>query len=179
MNRLALPLMFLLCTGSALASSNPPVVSDWAEQARFFGGLRSGVAIPPGGRGLAPSMAVELGVAARRGVGFGLHLMGMANPPAVPSMRIGKADYGLGAAADVRFYFQTVDPLTLYPTFSAGFLAGPETSTGTNAVLPLFNPGFGARLRLGEVYTSFEFGVASFQIPFVAVAIGWEPARPG
>lgn len=148
----------------------------WAEGARFFGGVRMGMGVPPRGRGVAPTAGFELGVAADAGIGFGLHLLTVANPPDAPSLGIPKAQWGLGAAADLRWYFQTVEPLTLYPTFSVGFLAGPGED-GTNAVLPTLNPGFGARVRLGNVYTSFEFGVAAFQVPFVTIGFGWEPTR--
>ncbi len=127
-------------------------------------------------------LGLELGVAAAKGIGFGLHLLSMGNPPEVPAFRIPKAEWGLGAMADVRMYFQSIEPLTLYATVSAGFLAGPgaegSTSPGRNVVLPLFNPGFGARVRLTDsVYTAFEFGIAGFQIPFIALSFGMEPPR--
>jgi hypothetical protein len=38
-------------------------------------------------------------------------------------------------------------------------------------------PGFGARVNMGPVYVSVEIGAASFYIPFMALAIGWEPAK--
>ena len=115
-------------------------------------------------------------MAADSGIGFGLHFTSVWNPPDAPSLNIPKAQWGIGAAADMRWYFQTVRPLTLYPTLSVGFLAGP-TIQGRNAVLPMLNPGFGARIRLGNVYGSFEFGVMGFQVPFVSLAFGWEPNR--
>jgi hypothetical protein len=155
---------------------------DWDQGARFFAGVRSGVAIPPGSRGVAPTLGFELGVSAPKGLGFGLHFIGMGNPPGVPALRIPKAEWGLGALADLRMYFQSIEPLTLYATLSAGFLAGPGVMdsdvAGQNVVLPLVNPGFGARVKLTDsVYTAFEFGLAGFHIPFVAVSFGWEPPR--
>ena len=78
----------------------------------------------------------------------------------------------------MRFYFQTVEPLTLYPTFSIGFLAGPAKDTQENVVLPMLSPGFGARVKFGNLYTSFEFGLASFTVPFLNVGLGWELDRP-
>ncbi len=151
---------------------------SWASGARFFGGLRTSVAIPPGGKGVAPLLGFELGVSARRGIGFGLHLISVANPPGIPSLKIPEAEFAIGAAADIRYYIQTVEPLSLYPTLSVGFLAGPAADGGENAVLPLLNPGFGARVRLDPIYIAFEFGLAGFYIPFVAISFGWEPKRP-
>jgi len=155
---------------------------EWAHGARFFVGARTGVAIPPRASGVAPMLGLELGVSAPKGIGFGLHLLGMGNPPEVPSFGIPKAQWGLGALADVRMYFQSIEPLTLYATVSAGFLAGPGAegtpTAGQNVVLPLLNPGFGARVRLTDtVYTAFEFGLAGFQIPFIALSFGMEPPR--
>lgn len=149
----------------------------WSESARFFAGVRTGVGIPPGGNGVAPTLGFEIGVSAPRGFGFGLHLLGMNNPPAIEALRIEKANWGVGALADLRMYFQTVEPLTLYATLAGGFLAGPGQS-GTNVVLPLINPGFGARVKFTDtMYVSFEFGAAGFFIPFVNLAVGWEPQR--
>lgn len=148
----------------------------WADSARFFVGARGGLGVPPSGDGLAPTTGVEVGVAADSGLGLGLHFVTTFNPPDAPTLGIRKAAWAMGAAADLRWYFQTVKPLTLYPTVSVGFLAGPGAD-GRNVVLPMLNPGFGARVRLGNVYTAFEFGLMSFQVPFVALAIGFEPDR--
>jgi len=150
---------------------------SWEESARFFVGARGGVAVPAGGDGIAPTGGLELGVAADSGLGIGLHLITMSNPPAAPSLGIGKAAWGLGAMADFRWYFQTVRPLTLYPTFAVGFAAGPGQLDNKNVVLPMVNPGFGARVRLGQLYFAFEFGAANFSIPFINIGIGWEPPR--
>lgn len=148
----------------------------WADSARFFVGARSGIGVPPSGEGLAPTAGLEVGVAADSGLGLGLHFLTAFNPPDAPTLGIRKAQWAMGAAADVRWYFQTVKPLTLYPTVSVGFLAGPAMD-GRNVVLPMLNPGFGARVRLGQIYTAFEFGLMSFQVPFVALAFGFEPDR--
>ncbi len=148
----------------------------WADTARFFVGARGGLGVPPSGDGLAPTTGVEVGVSADSGLGLGLHFVTTFNPPDAPTLGIRKAAWAMGAAADLRWYFQTVKPLTLYPTVSVGFLAGPGAD-GRNVVLPMLNPGFGARVRLGNVYTAFEFGLMSFQVPFVALAVGFEPDR--
>lgn len=149
----------------------------WSDRARFFIGMRAGVGIPAGGIGPAPTEGLEMGVAADHGVGFGLHLITAQNPPAVPALDIPASRWGLGAMADLRWYFQTVEPLTLYPTMSVGFLAGPSRTDGRNAVLPMVNPGFGGRVRIGQVYGAFEFGLAGFNIPFVSLSLGYEPDR--
>ena len=163
-----------LDTPSVVASGNS---DEWARNARFFVGTRMGVGIPPAGRGVAPMLGFELGVSAQRGFGFGLHLIGMSNPPEVSRLNIPKADWGLGALADARLYFQSIEPLTLYGTLSGGFLAGPG-ATGDNVVLPVINPGFGARVKMTDsVYMAFEFGMAGFFIPFVTLSMGWEPPR--
>jgi hypothetical protein len=148
----------------------------WEDRARFFVGGRGSLAVPHGGHGPAYTGGLELGVAADSGVGFGLHLVGINNPPAVPSMNIPEMGWAFGAAADIRAYFQTVEPLTLYPTFSVGFLAGTDAE-GTNVVMPMLNPGFGARMRFENVYVAFEIGAANFFIPFVALSLGFEPER--
>lgn len=151
------------------------VDDEWARGARFFGGLRSGVGFAPGGYGPAGTLGLELGVSAKRGLGFGLHLLGIYNPPQVILFDIPKAEWGMGAAADVRWYIQTIRPLTLYPTMSLGFMAGPSEGSGENAVLPMVNPGFGARVNIADVYVAFEIGAANFYIPFVNLSVGWEP----
>jgi hypothetical protein len=156
---------------------SPKVQSAWARDARFFTGLRSGVAIPPGGDGMAPGLGLELGVYSPSGPGFGLHLISVANPPSAPEIGIPRTKYAFGVAADVRLYFQTIEPLTLYPTFSLGFLAGSAVVTNRNVVMPLINPGFGARINVGGMYLALEFGAASFHIPFVNVCLGWQPER--
>jgi hypothetical protein len=158
----------------------PTLVNDdpsWSDTARFFVGARTGVGIPPGGNGVAPTLGFEIGVSAPHGFGFGLHLLGMSNPPAIAALGIEKANWGVGAMADLRMYFQTVEPLTLYATLAGGFLAGPGQS-GANVVLPLINPGFGARVKFTDsVYVAFEFGAAGFFIPFVNLSVGFEPQR--
>lgn len=151
------------------------VNDEWAKGARFFVGLRGAVGFPPGGDGLAPLGGLELGVAAKKGVGFGLHVFGTANTPGAPILDLPATDYGFGATADFRYYMQSIPPLRLYPTLSAGFLAGPDKLTGKNAVLPLITPGFGARMNLADVYVAVELGAASFYIPFIALSVGWEP----
>lgn len=156
-------------------SSREP--SLWSEGGTFFGGGRTAVAFPPGGDGPAPMAGIELGVAAEKGFGFGLHVFGAMNTPGAPEFGLPKTPYGFGAEVDLRYYLQTIDPLRLYPTLSVGFMAGPGEDTGRNAVLPLVTPGFGARVNLGPVYTAIEIGAADFYIPFIALAVGWEPDR--
>jgi hypothetical protein len=146
----------------------------WRNNARFFMGARTGVGFSPGGQGPSPTFGLELGVSNRSGVGFGLHLLGSTNPQAVPALNIPRAGYGFGGAADLRIYIQTVNPLTLYPSISLGFLTGPDAMTGANVVLPLFILGFGARVRFGPVYAAVEIGLASFHIPFVSLCLGYE-----
>lgn len=165
-------------SSAALAQSEYPQ-EGWAADARFYGAVRTGLAVPPGGRGLTPGAGFELGISKPLGFGFGIHLFGMMNPPEVPRMGIPKADYGLGAMADLRFYLPTVDPLTLYGTFTAGFLAGPASVDGVNVVMPAINPGVGAKVRLADAaFVNFEFGMAGFFIPYINIGVGWEPRRP-
>lgn len=169
----------MLFVFSAAASDQMQVVGQtesntWSEDARFFMGFRGGVAVPAGGLGMAPNAGIEIGVHAPRGVGFGLHILGMANPPAIPSLGIQKTPFAFGAAADIRFYFQTVEPLTLYPTLSFGFVAGTEERSGQNVVIPLINPGFGARMNFDPMYFGFEIGAASFFIPYVTACVGYQ-----
>lgn len=156
-----------------------PKSIDGAEGATFFGGGRGAIAFPPGGDGPAPMVGLELGVAAEKGVGYGLHLFGASNTPGAPAFQLPSTPYAFGALVDVRYYMQTVPPLRLYPTLSVGFMAGPADGTGKNAVLPLVTPGFGARVNLGPIYTAIEIGAASFYIPFMAFSVGWEPDRAG
>ncbi len=156
-----------------------PVEEDeWKRDARLFVGLRTGVGVPPGGVGISPNMGAELGVAAPKGVGFGVHFFGTTNSAAVKLLDAPATDWAVGAELAMRFYFQTVEPLTLYPTFALGFLAGPAKVTRENVVLPILSPGFGARLRFGNVYAAFEFGLASFTVPFLNLGLGWEIDRP-
>lgn len=161
-----------------LSDEEYEIESDWQKSARFFGGLRTGIAVPDEGKGVAPMAGIEMGVAVPKGFGFGLHVLSLMNSPDVPSLRIKETDWAIGALADVRVYLQTVRPLTLYGTLSAGFVGGPNRETRRNEVLPMVNPGFGGRVRWGDKYAAFEFGLASFQIPFVAVSFGFEPDRP-
>ncbi len=150
---------------------------SWANRANFYVGARGGAAIPAGAVGVAGMGGLELGVANSNGFGFGLHALWMNNTPAAPTFNIPAAAWGLGALADFRYYFATIEPLTIYPTLSIGFLAGPAASGGSNAVLPLLNPGIGARVKLGNFYGAFEFGFASFTIPYVALSFGYESDR--
>jgi hypothetical protein len=150
---------------------------EWGEGATFFGGVRTALAFPPGGDGPAPMGGIELGVAAEKGVGFGLHMFGAMNTPGAPTFDIPKTPYGFGAEADLRYYLQSIEPLRLYPTLSLGFMAGPAADTGKNVILPLINPGFGARVNFGSVYVALELGAASFYIPFMSFSVGWEPDR--
>lgn len=146
----------------------------WANRASFFIGARGGLAVPPDAVGFAPSGAVEFGVAAPTGFGFGLRGLFMTNPPGVPFLGIPAAVYGVGALADFRYYFETADPLIVYPTISAGFLAGPAQVTLANAAMPLFNLGVGVKVRFGNVYATFEFGVSGFTIPFITLNLNYE-----
>lgn len=166
-------------TGATDAVKKPPKTDDLAEGATFFAGARTAMGFPPGGDGPAPMAGIELGVAANHGIGYGLHLFAASNTPGAPTFGLPPSPYAFGALADIRYYMQTVEPLRLYPTLSLGFMAGPAKDTGKNAVLPLVTPGFGARVNLGPVYVAVEIGAASFYIPFMAVSLGWEPARAG
>lgn len=149
----------------------------WGNRANFYFGARTGVAVPAGATSLAPSAGVELGVSPDFGFGFGLHVLWMNHPPGAPVFGIPPGDYGFGALADIRFNFPTIEPLTLYPSLSLGFLAGPGSSDGKNVVLPLINPGFGAKVKFGNFFSSFEFGFAGFSIPFVTLGFGYEGDR--
>lgn len=146
----------------------------WVNRASFFVGMRGGLAIPPGASSLAPNISLEMGVAPTRGFGIGLRAMWMSQPPGVPFLGLNAGTYGFGAMADMRFYIETIEPLTIYPTIAIGFLAGPDVITGRNLVLPLFNPGVGAKLKFGNFYVGFEFGVSGFTIPFMAMTLGFQ-----
>jgi hypothetical protein len=150
---------------------------DWANRANFYVGARGGVAVPADADSLAPMAGIEVGVSNSNGIGFGLHALWMYAAPGAPVFNVPKARYGFGALADFRYYFATIPPLTLYPTLSFGFVAGPSEATGRNAVLPLLNPGFGARVKFGNFYSAFEFGFAGFTIPFVVISLGYEGDR--
>lgn len=171
---------FAVCSTSAVSFAQAAtqltqrVPDTWANRSSFFVGARAGIAVPPGARGLAPNASLELGVAPTQGFGFGIRAMWMNSPPGAPALGLGAAEYGFGALADFRYYFETIDPLIIYPTIAVGFLAGPDLRSGLNAVLPLFNPGLGAKLKFGNFYASFEFGVSGFTIPFMAVCAGFE-----
>ena len=151
---------------SSLVFAAPPVATatgrlpdTWANRASFFVGARGGIAVPPGAVGLAPNAGIEIGVAVPSGFGFGVRALWMNNPPGIPLFSLKPAEYGFGALADFRYYIETVDPLIIYPTISVGFIAGPERLTQQNAVLPLLNPAIGVKVKLGNLYGAFEFGV--------------------
>lgn len=150
--------------------------STWSNRSNFYFGARAGVAVPAGALGLAPSAGFEMGIAPDSGFGMGLNLIWMNKPPGAPVFGIQPAEYGFGATANFRYYFQTIGPLTLYPQMSVGFLAGPDFG-GRNQVLPLINPGFGAKVKGGSFYCAFEFGLSGFTIPFVALSVGYEGDR--
>jgi hypothetical protein len=149
----------------------------WANRANFFFGASAGVAIPQGADGLASSAGIELGIAPDSGIGFGLHAVWMDKPPGAPAIGIEPARWGFGATANLRYYFETIGPLSLFPSFSIGFLAGPDRVTGLNQVMPLIDPGIGAKVRFGPMYCTFEFGLSGFTIPFVGVSVGYEGDR--
>jgi hypothetical protein len=167
---------------SSLALAGPPSTVKakdpdtlpWSERASFFVGARGGIAAPPGAVGLAPNAGIEFGLAVPQGFGFSMRTLWMDNPPGAPALGLRPAEYGFGALADLRYYFRAVEPLTVYPTLAIGFLAGPERGTNTNAVLPLFNPGVGMKVKAGNFYAAFEFGLSGFTIPFVALSFGFE-----
>lgn len=175
------PLAALLVLCSSLSFASPPQVKavnpdslPWSERASFFVGARGGIAAPPGAVGLAPNAGLEFGLAVPQGFGFSMRTLWMDNPPGAPVLGLRPASYGFGAIADFRYYFRTVEPLTVYPTLAVGFLAGPEKGTNTNAVLPLFNPGVGMKVKAGNFYGTFEFGLSGFTIPFVGLSLGFE-----
>jgi hypothetical protein len=173
--RMILTLLTLMAAAPQYPDADQDESHDtWAERARFFAGARGGVGFVPGGKGPSPTFGVELGVSNTRGVGFGLHLLGSTNNSGVDFLGIPPTSMAFGGEADLRIYIQTVEPLTLYPTFSVGFLTGPSSIDGTNAVLPLVNMGFGGRVRFGSVYAALELGLASFHIPYVSVSLGIE-----
>jgi hypothetical protein len=151
-----------------------PDARPWSERASFFVGARGGIAAPPGAVGMAPSAGIEFGLAVPQGFGFSMRTLWMDNPPGAPALGLRPAAYGFGALADLRYYFRAVEPLTIYPTLSLGFLAGPERGTNTNAVLPLFNPGVGMKIKAANFYATFEFGLSGFTIPFVGLSMGFE-----
>ncbi len=167
--------------GPAVSAPIPEVVDPvtgladaWANRSSFYVGMRGGLAFPPGAVGLAPSGALEIGVAPPRGFGFGVRALFMSQPPGVPFLDLKPAAYGFGALADFRYYFDPIEPMVIYPTIAVGFLAGPERMSLKNSALPLFNPGVGVKVKFGNIYGSFEFGLAGFTIPFVAVSVGYD-----
>lgn len=168
------PTLVLLMSLSAAEVEQHDPRDTWKNRATFFMGARSGVGFSPGGQGPSPTFGLEVGISNSSGVGFGLHLLGSTNPQGLPALNIPKPAYVFGGAADLRVYIQTVRPLTLYPSISLGFLTGPAQEGGANAVMPLFNLGFGARIRFGPVYAALEIGLASFHIPFFSVCLGYE-----
>lgn len=151
--------------------------NTWSNRANFYVGAHGGVAIPAGAPGIAPTAGFELGVANSFGFGFGLQAMWMQSTPGAPFLNIPPTKWGLGAMIDIRFYFQTLEPLTLYPNLALGFVAGPAVADDRNAVLPLINPGFGARVKFAKFYVNFEFGLAGFTIPYVSLALGFQGDR--
>lgn len=171
-------LLIALLSTTALAQpsvSHARLLPDtWANRASFYVGVRSGLAVPPGATSLAPNLSLEMGVAPSRGFGIGMRAMWMNQPPGVPFLGLNPGAYGFGAMADLRVYFETIEPLTIYPTLAIGFLAGPDAVTGRNLVLPVFNPGLGAKLRFGSFYAGFEFGLSGFTIPFMALTLGFQ-----
>lgn len=172
-------LLSLVSVFSLGAQAQAPVVQKrlanvWSNHASMFVGVRGGIAVPPGAIGLAPNIAIELGVAVPNGFGFGIRAMWMNNPPGVPFLGLSPAAYGFGALADFRYYIETIEPLTIYPTISVGFLAGPERISQMNSVMPLFNPGLGVKMKFGNVYGAFEFGLSGFTIPFVVFIVGFD-----
>lgn len=150
--------------------------ATWANRSNFFVGARGSIAIPQGAEGLAPLVGIELGIAPDSGFGLSLNMIWMDRSPGAPMFGIQPGNFGFGASANFRYYFQTVGPLTLYPAFSIGFLAGPDPA-GKNQVLPMINPGFGAKVKAGPFYVSFDFGLSAFTIPFVGASVGYEGNR--
>lgn len=150
--------------------------NTWANRSNFFVGARASIAIPQGAVGIAPLAGIELGIAPDYGFGISMNMIWMERSPGAPMFGIQPGNYGFGASANFRYYFQTVGPLTLYPAFSIGFLAGPDPM-GKNQVLPMINPGFGAKVRAGPFYVSFDFGLSAFTIPFVGASVGYEGNR--
>ncbi len=59
---------------------------------------------------------------------------------------------------------------------TVGFLAGPDEQ-GLNQVLPMINPGFGAKVKFGPFYCGFDFGLSGLTIPYIGLAIGYEGDR--
>ena len=149
----------------------------WTNRSNFYAGVRGGVGIPPGAVGVAGSAALEVGIATSRGMGVGLSVSWMQTTPGAPALGIPPTSYGLGASLDLRYYFETIEPLTLYPALSLGFLAGPAIEGQRNVVLPIAKPGFGARVLLGSLYLNLEFGLANFTIPYLGLGIGFQADR--
>jgi hypothetical protein len=169
----SLALVALVSAATPGVQKEGPLLRDtWVNRASFFVGMRGGIAIPPGASSLAPNVSIELGIAPSYGFGIGMRAMWMSQPPGVPFLGLNAGTYGFGAMADLRYYIETIEPLTIYPTVAIGFLAGPDVTTGRNLVLPLFNPGIGAKLKFSNFYVGFEFGVSGFTIPFMAITIG-------
>jgi hypothetical protein len=174
----------VLCSATLAAAKSPHAkllesyteADTWRNRSNLYVGARGGIAIPAGTFGLTPSVGLELGVAPSSGWGLGLHVIFMDHPPGAPIFNVPPALWGFGAAADVRYSIPAVDVLSLYPSLSVGFLAGPAMS-GSNMVMGLFNPGVGAKLKIGNYYASFEFGLSGFTIPFINLGFGYEGDR--
>lgn len=150
------------CAGSCTLGGDP----------KPFFGARAGLAIPPGSVGFSPQFGLEAGVAASNGLGFGVHFLSAIDPPKVDFL--GDPAYGIGFSADARWYISPTPNFSIYPFLSAGFIAGPDQNTRENVVLPLINPGVGARMSLGPIYAGLDFGLASFLIPYFNLSLGWQ-----
>jgi len=189
--RNALCVFALAFAGSAFAQASqpagqtaPPASSSispstdakiYSEDPRLFVGLKSAAIVPPGGTGPGVLSGFEIGIAAKQGFGFGVNIFGGVNNPAAPTLGLPRSGFAFGGTADIRYFLQTVGPLSVYPILSVGFLTA-QTSSIKNTVIPLVNPGVGARVQiLDELYTSLEVGASNFHIPYMAVSLGWSP----
>ena len=123
-----------------------------------------------------PALAVLLALGIERARARGASFRGerIATGVLFGALLCAGAAYGFGALADFRYYIETIEPLTIYPTISVGFLAGPDKVSQVNAVMPLFNPGLGVKMKFGNVYGAFEFGLSGFTIPFVVFILGFD-----
>jgi hypothetical protein len=137
----------------------------------YYLGGRSGVAVPIGTVGLAFPTSLEAGIHFPSNMSVGLRFTFQQDPPEMFGY---DAPWAVGPLIDGRKFFRINQNIELYGDLALGFIFGVDEPSGRNAVMPIGSAGIGARVMPGDskVYIAPEFGVTSFTVPYMGLALG-------
>lgn len=172
-------LFSVMMLGSALAGSTE---EQEVGGARVYGGVRAGLAVPTGYKGLATNYSVEVGALTKGGNQLGLRFLWTPNPPDVYGAST--PNQAFGPVLAWAYQFHVAPRFDLGPAIAVGAAFGTAPDTGENVILPALSAGISARGHLpigggASLAIGPEIGfIPTIVAPLMALNITYIGPRP-